>query len=329
MTGRRDERTALRKGACELAEHGLRIVPLRPKSKIPRIRDWPSKATSQVAAVDAYWRKWPTANIGVATGDGIVVIDLDNAEALAYAQQRGLPARVPTVRTGRAGVGQHLYFAGDAPTSRGTVHPAIDVRGRGALAVAPPSIHPDTAALYEWVIPPFSPLPPLPAWVLETKTTSRVVEAVEGRLVKGNRNDGLYKLASAMRGIGMIGEEVEIAMLAANQKRCDPPLEEDEVSAIADSALRHPVGRPIDKDLLTICRIVKPSPMAVYVALRKSCGAGNECKQSYAGLAAQTGMGEKTAERAIGKLVEAGLVEKKDRPFPQSNEYRLLDRPAA
>src|SRR3954468_24768513 len=47
--------------------------------KHPRTRNGVHDATTDRATVAAWWRRWPQANVGVATGDpsGPVVIDID------------------------------------------------------------------------------------------------------------------------------------------------------------------------------------------------------------------------------------------------------------
>jgi hypothetical protein len=42
-------------------------------------------ATTDARQIEAWWRQWPDANIGIATGaiSGIAVVDIDGLEALA------------------------------------------------------------------------------------------------------------------------------------------------------------------------------------------------------------------------------------------------------
>jgi hypothetical protein len=100
--------------------------------------------------VRAWWRRTPSANIGIATGApaGFWVLDVDGEEAEAAlaaleAQHGALPVTVQQ-QTGR---GRHLCFrwdpAGPEMRNRSKVGgAAIDVRGNGGYIVAPPSVHP-------------------------------------------------------------------------------------------------------------------------------------------------------------------------------------------
>jgi Primase C terminal 1 (PriCT-1) len=50
-------------------------------------------------------------------------------------------------------------------------------------------------------------------------------------------------LAGTMRRRGMGFDEIEAALFVTNNKRCDPPLPEDEVKQIASSVCRYePTG---------------------------------------------------------------------------------------
>jgi len=123
--------------------------------------------------VNAWWRRWPDANVGIATGDasGVIVIDVDpraqGDDALEALETRHgrLPATVEC-RTG--GGGRHLYFAAPPePVPSTVVAPGVEVKGEGALVVAPPSRH-ASGGRYEWAPgrgPEALPVAPLPAWV--------------------------------------------------------------------------------------------------------------------------------------------------------------------
>jgi putative DNA primase/helicase len=53
--------------------------------KHPRLKGGFKVATTDAAQIEAWWRKWPDANIGIATGaiSGVVVVDVDGPAALA------------------------------------------------------------------------------------------------------------------------------------------------------------------------------------------------------------------------------------------------------
>ncbi len=132
--------------------------------KHPRLAGWRGLATVDPAAVRGWWRRWPAANVGLATGARFDVLDVDGpggeAELRALVQAGAVPGGGPLARTG--GGGWHLLFAPTGLGNRGGFRPGLDWRGRGGLVVAPPSPHP-SGRRYRWVRPPGAELPPVPA----------------------------------------------------------------------------------------------------------------------------------------------------------------------
>src|SRR5437588_8736690 len=91
--------------ALELAAQGFRVFPLKPAGKTPLIRGGRGclDATTDPEMVQAWWRGAPEAGIGVATGDGLLVVDIDGDEAafrfteLVNEADVLWPIRTPTV----------------------------------------------------------------------------------------------------------------------------------------------------------------------------------------------------------------------------------------
>lgn len=144
--------------APALASHGLRVLPVKSRTKTPAVGNWPSVATCDAGQIARWSRKHGAGNVGVATGGWLVVLDLDvkaEADGLATVavleREHGqLPATV-AVETPTGGL--HLYFrlpAGRrARCSVSRIGPGVDVRGDGGMVVAPPSVHPNGSA-YAW-----------------------------------------------------------------------------------------------------------------------------------------------------------------------------------
>lgn len=144
--------------ALSYAENGWLVFPLKPRDKKPITPRGFKDASCDPAAVRAWWRDEPKANIGVVTGraNGIVVIDFDpknGADVRTFCEEyadalRGL--RFGRVATGSGG--QHWYFAypeQDFPSCIGLL-PGVDVKSDGGYVLAPPSIHPGGGA-YVWL----------------------------------------------------------------------------------------------------------------------------------------------------------------------------------
>jgi putative DNA primase/helicase len=105
-------------------------------------------ATTDPGIISAWWQRWPSANVAIATGaaSNLFVLDADGAEGLAALAElerlHGPLPRGPRVRT--PGGGLHLYFAWptDGSSIRNKVRVGglpIDVRGEGGYVIAPPS----------------------------------------------------------------------------------------------------------------------------------------------------------------------------------------------
>ena len=131
--------------ALDYARHGLPVLPLRSAEKMPDGRLVPhglTDATTDESLIRRWWTTSPRANVGIRTGGGIDVVDLDSPAArLTLEDLAPEPLRPGViVRTAR---GWHLWFASCGLPTRAAVMEGIDVRGAGGYVVAPPSVHPD------------------------------------------------------------------------------------------------------------------------------------------------------------------------------------------
>ncbi|HEX9117395.1 MAG TPA: phage/plasmid primase, P4 family [Anaerolineae bacterium] len=135
-------------GAC--APHGMKDATTDPET----IRTW--------------WRRFPEANVAIATGQasGLIVIDEDSADAGREGLRLGGYPETPAVTTGR---GRHIYLALPADGKAGCrtrLLPDTDLKGEGGYVAAPPSRH-RSGRRYAWSVDPAAaPLAPAPAWLL-------------------------------------------------------------------------------------------------------------------------------------------------------------------
>ena len=235
--------------ALAYAARGWAVFPCQPRGKAPRTRRGFRDATTFATEIRVWWRRRPSGNIGVATGavSGLVVVDVDprngGAESLrALERQYGELPLTPLAHTG--GGGQHLYFAHPEGAALRCGHldgfPGIDLKADGGYVIAPPSIHPDTGRAYQWAAgahPEGTPLAAVPGWLLAVARARRngdkPAAALGERIPEGRRNAALTSLAGTMRRRGMSQTAIEAALLAENEARCHPPLDDDEVRGIA------------------------------------------------------------------------------------------------
>ena len=129
--------------------HHWSVIPLHPREKRPALKSW--RAYQNTHASFAEVERWAVRgnNAGIVTGaiSGLLVLDLDNAAAIAEVEVMGLPETV-TVSTAK---GRHHYFAhpGGTVKNRAGILPGIDIRGDGGFVVAPGSIQP-TPLFQSW-----------------------------------------------------------------------------------------------------------------------------------------------------------------------------------
>ena len=251
--------SACREAALAYARRGWAVLPLRPRGKEPLTEHGVRDATTDPATIEAWWNRWPDANVGIATGavSGLVVLDVDprngGDEGLRDLLGRhggwGIPADeggypdTHTVLTG--GGGQHYYFAVEGPAPSRKLAPGVDLKGDGGYVVAPPSLHPSGQSYMAEDSTEHLPPVSAPAWILRAAGARKAPlyrELEGGPVHEGQRNECLASLAGKLRRDGLSAEEIAAALLAVNSARCLPPLPEDEVRRIADSVSRYPAG---------------------------------------------------------------------------------------
>ena len=66
-----------KKSAISYAEQGFNVLPLKPYGKEPATKHGLYDATNDVSQIESWWNENPNYNIGISTGDGFAVIDLD------------------------------------------------------------------------------------------------------------------------------------------------------------------------------------------------------------------------------------------------------------
>jgi len=233
---------------------GWSVIPLQPGEKIPKLpwQEFQDRRADE-EEIRAWFKRWPRANLGVVTGpvSGLVVLDVDprhgGEASLGHWNERHgpLPA-TPEAITG--GGGRHLYFATRDPElgNRVAIVPGIDLRGRGGMIVAPPSIHP-SGRPYVWKpgrAPADLPLAPLPQWLHERLSAQMSGRGhpfaywrslARGGVEEGQRNNTIASFAGHLLWHGVDPEVVLELLLTWNQARCQPPLDDDEVARVVAS----------------------------------------------------------------------------------------------
>jgi hypothetical protein len=188
------------------------------QGKHPRLKHGHQDATTDPATVQGWWRRWPGANVGAATGHLFDVWDIDLPEPAAGELITELLGGVmaPTVRTGSGGT--HVFVAPTGSGNRSKFLPGCDWRGAGGYVVLPPSRH-LSGQTYQWLITPrraggFPPAPPALAEALSRVDSPRVGEPM-GRATAGER----LQVGSSRYAATAVGEECVLVAAAVPGQR--------------------------------------------------------------------------------------------------------------
>ena len=165
------------------------------------------EATTDMDTVRSWWKRWRSANIGIATGaeSGIAVIDIDLPLAIPSLDR--LAAELPLTLTAlTGGGGLHLIYAcsdhalgnsaGRLP-GIGNELPGVDLRGNGGYVVAAPSVH-RSGGEYEWAWPARA-LAPAPEWLKQPERAS--VDVADAKAVELEGDGTPY-------GLRVLGDEL-------------------------------------------------------------------------------------------------------------------------
>jgi hypothetical protein len=162
--------------ALAYARHGIPVLPVhtagpggacscrrsrceRP-GKHPRLRHGLTGASTDPRRIEAWWARWPDANIGLRTGVVMDVADVDSAEGW-HGLRHLLGGEMPAGPRARTGGGWHVWFQPSGYGNRVGLIPGLDWRGAGGYVIAPPSRH-ASGAFYTWLITPNQDLPRAP-----------------------------------------------------------------------------------------------------------------------------------------------------------------------
>lgn len=249
--------------AAAYAAAGIAVFPCAPGGKRPLTEHGFHDATTDLNQVGAWWRTHPEANIGIATGQGVDVIDVDvhatgtGFPVLRTLQQENLIAGWGLAVRSPSG-GLHLYYPSSPDSdarswSRGRAH--VDFRGTGGYIIAPPSVintehgqrryeviahgrtpRPVDSAAIRYLLTPTPTREARPSADRPGRNVSveRLVEWV-GTLTEGNRNAGLFWAACRLAEAGLShGDSYALLEPAATRTG----LEAREIAATIQSAHR-------------------------------------------------------------------------------------------
>lgn len=262
------------KQALHLAGRGLRVFPLLPDMKRPAFAGWQAAATSDPSAIRTWYEgAYADSGVGVATGQGVFVVDADGAQGKASLDVLEMSGADIGLVVDTPSGGRHAYFTAPdgqwVPNSVKSLsgYPGIDIRGDGGFVAAPGSSYNGKP----YTLATDGPLPLAPDWLVaaavggrkqrdkadsnplvELDTEPAIARAIEylrdkapGAVAFAFGNDTTYKVAAKVKDFG-ISEEMTTTLLAEhwNETKAEPPWDIEEIMAIVANAYAHGTSSP-------------------------------------------------------------------------------------
>ena len=196
-------------------ERGRRVFPCWNEPTDPRSHKAPMgnlvergviDATNDADVVCDWWSRYPNALVGVAGGDGLVLVDLDDKTpergkgTEAWLALGGVLEGDNVVRT-KSG-GYHLYFSGDAPNSKDTLAGGLEIRCRNQYVIA-------------WSVVEQWPAPPLPDFLTKKIYESRQASSLRrsSQRVLASRYDLVGAFEAENWYLGEVGRDGKHAVI--------------------------------------------------------------------------------------------------------------------
>lgn len=239
-----------------LVSRGVPVIPLRPKTKIAFLADWPEAATTDLKQVEEWDTEYVDANGAcVAKSDGVWFLEIDK-DGYAKQIEAETGQLLPQTFMVRSSPGRgHFYFKqtpasiamGNVKVKDNDGKELFSARVNNAYVVAPGSYHPTSGKRYETLRD--IPIIPAPDWLVEWCISKRGNDPIlvrpktghveldsEEPIAEGGRNNALTSILGKARQVLSMDKGQLLAYgLSVNEKRCHPPLSEAEVRTIANS----------------------------------------------------------------------------------------------
>lgn len=206
--------------ALPLADMGFSVFPVQSRGKIPLIKGWKFAATSDPSKIEAWGCQFGDCNVGIATGGGLLVIDIDDIVSDTAKEIMPLLPATLCARTGRPNGMHQFYHVPYGSFSVATLK-GVDLRCEGGLVVGAGSIHPN-GGTYHWIDTdiPIAQLPQNVIDVLKDMVKRPIVPTVlsengDGLIGAGERHTWLRKQVFSRAMQGRMSEE-ELMTITAN-----------------------------------------------------------------------------------------------------------------
>ena len=251
--------------AATLAEMKLNLIPVygskdgvctchkgaqcTSAGKHPTQKDWQNNPV-EIEELIAMLNQNPDLNIGVVTGDGLIVVDIDpkNGGLESFAKFEELFN--PTFKVVTGSGGYHFYYLlpdghDKSMGNKVNIIKGIDIRGENGFVVAPSSLH-HSGNTYEIAEDSLDEIQVIGEELLELITKEKDyntgqearIETV-GAFGEGERNARLTSVAGNLLRNGLNFDTTLKQLQSINKNVCNPPLSTKEVINIAKSVFKY------------------------------------------------------------------------------------------
>jgi hypothetical protein len=259
--------------ALAYAKLGVPAIWIPRGEKGPRVKGWPTQATTDASVIKQWADEHPGCNFGLVMGNGYIAVDVDSYDKIDELAKQGV---LPDTRMHVTGsYGLHLIYRVDPKlkikNAGKTKLPGCDIRSDGGQIVCPGSVHPN-GNIYE--IAEESPIVDAPPELIEMlvgkplskglqeRLSAKATQAAsatkpsgfqwpkhkirEGEVTKGSTTPGrkhlFFRYASKLRSEGLDGQQIYDALVEENPKRCAEPLPDEDLQRIAHKAAEFEPG---------------------------------------------------------------------------------------
>lgn len=256
--------------ALSLAARGFHVFPLQANSKLPAIKDYPTRATRDAEQIRKWWGG-KSRNIGISTSrfgddEALVVVDVDTKEGKRGDEtlfELDLSGKEfpTTLEHSTPSGGRHLIYTTREACKQGVdvLGSGLDIRSRGGYIVAPGSTIDGKG--YEQINGHSQPAG-APGWLVATLGVDRRERGTGGSsldgispdrafdrasawlknvqgAIAGTRGSTAYKLAARLKELGCDRDQSLFLLDLYWAGKCEPPIPDEDLELSVDHAYKY------------------------------------------------------------------------------------------
>lgn len=246
-----------------LSKIGVPTTPVRPNSKQAFLPDFPNTATTDLTQIIAWDVEYPNHNgaaLAKAIPGGVWFFETDSPDVVPRILKDTGKTLPETFRVrSRPGRGHYYFRQTAASIAMGNISQSYVVgqdwsaRVHNMYVVAPGSLHPDTGQPYtalDWNHAIIEAPDWFVEWCLSQKIQKLAAPAADvprntnGRVPHGAIHGFMLSQAGRLRNAGLTQDEIETSLLRIVHEQCEPPIDDEKVTAMARSICNYAPGAP-------------------------------------------------------------------------------------